>query len=126
MSKPRLLVVDDERAVAHLLTRSLESAGCVVTSVSDGLEAYELATSQPFDVILMDHLLPGLLGQEVLQRLAQAGIKVPVIIVSGVTNEEDIVRSLEAGAVDYIRKPFSVREVIARVKVQLRERPQVG
>ena len=120
MSKPRILVVDDERAVAFLLTRSLESAGCVVTSVSDGLEAYELAISQPFDVILIDHLLPGLLGQEVLQRLIQAGITVPVIMVSGVTNEEDIVRSLEAGAVDYIRKPFSVREVIARVKVQIR------
>lgn len=126
MSKPRILVVDDERAVAFLLTRSLESAGCVVTSVSDGLEAYELAISQPFDVILIDHLLPGLLGQEVLQRLIQAGITVPVIMVSGVTNEEDIVRSLEAGAVDYIRKPFSVREVIARVKVQIRERPQIG
>lgn len=126
MSKPRILVVDDERAVAFLLTRSLESAGCVVTSVSDGLEAYELAVSQPFDVILIDHLLPGLLGQEVLQRLIQAGITVPVIMVSGVTNEEDIVRSLEAGAVDYIRKPFSVREVIARVKVQIRERPQIG
>ena len=126
MSKPRILVVDDERAVAFLLTRSLESAGCVVTSVSDGLEAYELAISQPFDVILIDHLLPGLLGQEVLQRLIQAGITVPVIMVSGVTNEEDIVRSLEAGAVDYIRKPFSVRELIARVKVQIRERPQIG
>ncbi|MDH3193979.1 MAG: response regulator, partial [Acidimicrobiia bacterium] len=72
------------------------------------------------------HLLPGLLGQEVVQRWRQAGLKTPVIIVSGVSNEEDIVRSLESGASDYVRKPFSVREIIARVKVQIRDRPQGG
>lgn len=120
MNKPKVLVIDDERAVAYLLTRSLEASGCAVTSVSDGLEGYQLAVDGSFDVILMDHLLPGLLGQEVLQRLVQAGVTTPIIMVSGVTNEEDVVRSLESGAVDYINKPFSVREVIARVKVQLR------
>ncbi len=126
MNKPKILVVDDERAVAFLLTRSLESAGCEVTTVDDGLEAYDLALAQRFDVILIDHLLPGLLGQEVVQRWRQAGLKTPVIIVSGVSNEEDIVRSLESGASDYVRKPFSVREIIARVKVQIRDRPQGG
>lgn len=126
MNKPKILVVDDERAVAFLLTRSLESAGCEVTTVADGLEAYELALVTQFDVILIDHLLPGLLGQEVVQRWRQAGLKTPVIIVSGVANEEDIVRSLESGASDYVRKPFSVREIIARVKVQIRDRPQGG
>ena len=126
MNKPRILVVDDERAVAFLLTRSLESSGCEVVSVADGLDAYEVALAEHFDVILIDHLLPGLLGQEVLQRWQQAGMTTPVIVVSGVTNEEDVVRCLESGAVDYIRKPFSVREVIARVKVQLRSRPTSG
>ncbi|MDH5420354.1 MAG: response regulator transcription factor [Acidimicrobiia bacterium] len=126
MIKPKILVVDDERAVAFLLTRSLEAAGCEVTTVDDGLEAYDLALAEPFDVILIDHLLPGLLGQEVVQRWRQAGLKTPVIIVSGVSNEEDIVRSLESGASDYVRKPFSVREIIARVKVQIRDRPQGG
>lgn len=126
MNKPKILVVDDERAVAFLLTRSLEAAGCEVTAVADGLEAYDLALAQPFDVILIDHLLPGLLGQEVVQRWRQAGLRTPVIVVSGVANEEDIVRSLESGASDYVRKPFSVREIIARVKVQIRDRPQSG
>ena len=126
MNKPKILVVDDERAVAFLLTRALESAGCEVVSVSDGLEAYERALAEPFDVILIDHLLPGLLGQEVLQRWRQAGLQTPVIVVSGVSNEEDVVRSLESGASDYVRKPFSVREIIARVKVQIRDKPQHG
>jgi DNA-binding response OmpR family regulator len=126
MNKPKILVVDDERAVAFLLRRALESAGCEVTALADGLEAYEHALAERFDVILIDHLLPGLLGQEVVQRWRQAGLGTPVIIVSGVSNEEDIVRSLESGASDYVRKPFSVREIIARVKVQIRDRPQNG
>lgn len=70
--------------------------------------------------------MPGLLGQEVVQRWRQAGLTTPIIIVSGASNEEDIVRSLESGASDYVRKPFSVREIIARVKVQIRDRPQNG
>lgn len=126
MNKPKILVVDDERAVAYLLTRALESAGCEVTALADGLEAFERALAERFDVILIDHLLPGLLGQEVVQRWRQAGMATPIIIVSGVSNEEDIVRSLESGASDYVRKPFSVREIIARVKVQIRDRPQNG
>lgn len=91
-----------------------------MTAAYDGLEAFEAGMDHDFDIALLDQVMPGLLGAEVLQRWSEEGVRLPVIMISGLTDEEDIVACLELGAVDFVRKPFNVREVLARVGVQLR------
>jgi DNA-binding response OmpR family regulator len=120
MGAPRILIAEDDRVVSMLVSRSLEASGAQVTAVYDGLEAYDRGKTGEFDIALLDQVMPGLLGAEVLQRWQEEGIDLPVIMVSGLTDEEDIVACLEMGAVDFVRKPFNVREVLARVHVQLR------
>jgi DNA-binding response OmpR family regulator len=120
VSRPEVLVAEDDRVVSLLIARSLEGVGAQITTVYDGLEALEVGLISDFNLVLLDQVMPGLLGVEVLQRWIDAGKDMPVIMVSALTAEEDIVRCLELGAVDFIRKPFSVRELLARVKVHLR------
>lgn len=120
MSRASVLLAEDDRVVSMLVSRSLEAAGARVTAVYDGVDAYEMGRSGEFDIALLDQVMPGLLGAEVLQRWASEGLALPTIMISGLTDEEDIVSCLDLGAVDFIRKPFNVREVIARVRVQLR------
>jgi DNA-binding response OmpR family regulator len=120
VSRPQVLVAEDDRVVSLLIARSLEGVGAQITTVYDGLEAFEVGLTQDFNLVLLDQVMPGLLGVEVLQRWIDDGKTMPVIMVSALTAEEDIVRCLELGAVDFIRKPFSVRELLARVKVHLR------
>ncbi|MDR9451688.1 MAG: response regulator, partial [Acidimicrobiia bacterium] len=114
MSRPHVLVAEDDRVVSLLIARSLEGVGAQITTVYDGLEAYEVGLTTDFNLVLLDQVMPGLLGVEVLQRWIDDGKDMPVIMVSALTAEEDIVRCLELGAVDFIRKPFSVRELLAR------------
>ena len=120
MSRPQVLVAEDDRVVSLLIARSLEGLGAEITTVYDGLEAFEVGLTNDFNLVLLDQVMPGLLGVEVLQRWIDDGKDTPVIMVSALTAEEDIVRCLELGAVDFIRKPFSVRELLARAKVHLR------
>lgn len=120
MSAPRILVAEDDRVVSLLVARSLEAAGARVTAVYDGLDAYEMGRTGEYDLAILDQVMPGLLGAEVLQRWKDENVGLPVIMMSGLTDEEDIIASLELGAADFIRKPFNVREVLARVRVQLR------
>lgn len=120
MSRPRVLVAEDDRVVSLLLSRSLETAGIDVTAVYDGLEAYETGKSGEFDLAILDQVMPGLLGAEVLHRWNREGIDIPAIVVSGLTDDDDVVKLLDMGAVDFVRKPFNVREVLARVKLRLR------
>lgn len=120
MSRASVLLAEDDRVVSMLVSRSLEAAGARVTAVYDGVDAYEMGKSGEFDIALLDQVMPGLLGAEVLQRWTSEGLALPTIMISGLTDEEDVVSCLDLGAVDFIRKPFNVREVIARVRVQLR------
>ncbi len=120
MTGKRVLVVDDERTVSTLVTRAVESLGCEVVQSFDGYEACDLGLQEDFDLALVDMFLPGLLGIEVLTRWQAGGRTFPVIMVSGSNAEDDIVQCLELGACDYITKPFRIRELLARVKVQLR------
>lgn len=116
----KVLVVDDEPAIATLLSYNLKQANYDVTMVSDGLQAFEAGRTRRYDLILLDLMLPGLDGIEVTKRLRQEKIKTPIIIITAKGDEFDKVLGLEIGADDYITKPFSPREVLARAKAVIR------
>ena len=116
----KILVVDDEAAISTLLQYNLEENNYDVTVAEDGQTSYQLASQQQFDAILLDLMLPGMDGMTVLKTLRQDKISTPVILVTAKGDEFDRVFGLELGADDYITKPFSPREVIARLKAVLR------
>ncbi|MFG6672765.1 response regulator transcription factor [Leuconostoc lactis] len=116
----KILVVDDEAAISTLLQYNLEENNYDVTVAEDGQTAYQLASQQQFDAILLDLMLPGMDGMTVLKTLRQDKISTPVILVTAKGDEFDRVFGLELGADDYITKPFRPREVIARLKAVLR------
>lgn len=116
----KILVVDDEVAISTLLQYNLEQNGYEVTTAGDGNSAYQLAKSEQFDAILLDLMLPNIDGMTVLKQIRQDKITTPVILVTAKGDEFDRVFGLELGADDYITKPFSPREVIARLKAVLR------
>ncbi len=115
----KILVVDDEQPLVELLTANLEREGYEVISAGDGQTALELAEHQKPDLILLDWMLPKLDGFEVCKRL-RPKTTAPIIMVTAKGEEIDKILGLEIGADDYITKPFSPREVLARVKAQLR------
>ena len=119
MCAKKILVVDDEQPLVELLTANLEREGYEVISAGDGLTAIELAEHQKPDLILLDWMLPKLDGFEVCKRL-RPKTTAPIIMVTAKGEEIDKILGLEIGADDYITKPFSPREVLARVKAQLR------
>ncbi|MCH5462202.1 response regulator transcription factor [Lactobacillus sp. LC28-10] len=116
----RVLVVDDEPAIVTLLTYNLEKANFEVDTATNGPDAVTLATQKHFDAILLDLMLPGLDGVEVTKRLRQEKVDTPILMITAKTDEFDKVFGLELGADDYITKPFSPREVLARLKAVLR------
>ena len=116
----RVLVVDDEPAIVTLLQYNLEQADYQVVTAIDGEQALNLALHEKFDVILLDLMLPKMDGVEVTKRLRQEKVKTPIIMITAKTSEFDTVFGLELGADDYITKPFSPREVIARMKAVVR------
>ncbi|MGO2908895.1 MAG: response regulator transcription factor [Leuconostoc citreum] len=116
----KILVVDDEIAISMLLKYNLEENGYEVTVASDGQTAYDLAKQESFDAILLDLMLPVIDGMTLLKNLRQDKVSTPVILVTAKGDEFDRVFGLELGADDYITKPFSPREVVARVKAVLR------
>jgi two-component system alkaline phosphatase synthesis response regulator PhoP len=119
MSK-KVLVVDDEQSIVTLLTYNLEQAGFTVVTANDGEEAIEkVATEQPAFIIL-DLMLPKLDGVEVCKQLRQQKVMTPILMLTAKDDEFDKVLGLELGADDYMTKPFSPREVVARVKAILR------
>lgn len=121
----KILVVDDETAIATLLQYNLQQNGYEVTVASDGLSAYQKAKKQQFNAILLDLMLPEMDGMTVLKQLRQDKVSTPIILVTAKGDEFDRVLGLELGADDYITKPFSPREVVARLKAVLR-RSQVS
>lgn len=115
----KILVVDDEPAVTNLLAYNLRKANYEVLTAADGLEALQLAKQSMPDLILLDLMLPGVEGLDVCRELRKTS-DVPIIMVTALGEEIDRVVGLELGADDYIAKPFSVREVLARIKAVLR------
>jgi two-component system response regulator ResD len=115
----RVLVVEDDRTVAEVVTRYLEREGFAVESVGDGHEALARAEAHLPDVVVLDIMLPGLDGLEVCRRL-RSRAPIPVVMLTARGSEEDRVLGLDLGADDYVSKPFSPRELTARVKAVLR------
>ena len=115
----RVLVVEDDRTVAEVVTRYLEREGYAVESVGDGHEALARADAQLPDLVVLDIMLPGLDGLEVCRRL-RSRAPIPVVMLTARGSEEDRVLGLDLGADDYVSKPFSPRELTARVKAVLR------
>jgi DNA-binding response OmpR family regulator len=117
---PRVLVVEDEPGIVDFVRRGLQSKGFVVASAADGIEGERLALSESFDAIVLDLMLPGRGGLDILASLRRAKPNVPVIVLTARGEIEDRVAGLDAGAVDYLVKPFSLAELVARVRAQLR------
>jgi DNA-binding response OmpR family regulator len=115
----RVLIVEDDQTVAEVVTRYLEREGFAVESVSDGHEALVRADAQLPDLVVLDIMLPGLDGLEVCRRL-RSRAPIPVVMLTARGSEEDRVVGLDLGADDYVAKPFSPRELTARVKAVLR------
>lgn len=118
---PRILVVDDESAVTDLLAYNLRAAHYEVLVAADGREALRLARESEPDLVLLDLMIPEVDGLEVCRELRTSG-DVPVIMITARGEETDRVVGLELGADDYVCKPFSVRELMARIKAVLRRR----
>jgi two-component system response regulator MprA len=117
----KILVVDDERAVRESLRRALELEGYEIELAADGREALERleAESQP-DVLVLDVLMPGVDGLEVCRRLRRAGSRLPVLMLTARDAVENRVAGLDAGADDYVTKPFALEELLARIRALLR------
>lgn len=116
----RALIVEDDADIAHLLQVNLRAIDCRADIAVTGPEGLRQATEEPFDVIILDVMLPGLSGLEVCRRLRQQHITTPILMLTSKVEEMDKVRALDLGADDYLTKPFSVRELLARVKARLR------
>lgn len=121
----KILIIEDEPTLAKLLSYNLINEGYTVKVVDHGGEGLQEALGGSYELIILDIMLPGLNGFEILQRLRANGSKTPVIILTARTAEEEVVQGLTSGADDYITKPFSVAELFARVTAVLR-RTQSG
>jgi DNA-binding response OmpR family regulator len=113
----RILIVEDDARMAELLRRGLAADRHSVDVATDGLKGLERAQSAPFDVILLDVMLPGLDGLAVARRLRTSGVRIPILMLTARDSVPDIVRGLDAGADDYLTKPFSFEVLTARLRV---------
>jgi two-component system phosphate regulon response regulator PhoB len=122
VTKPRLLLVEDDRALADLLVWHFGREGYDVAQTGDGEEALRLAEESPADIVILDWMIEGVSGLEVCRRLRRgpSTANVPIIMLTARGEESDRIRGLETGADDYVTKPFSPRELVARVAAVLR------
>lgn len=122
----RVLVVEDEHRVANYICQALIEEAFAVDRAADGLKGLDLATMNEYDAIVLDLMLPGLDGLTVCKRLRQAGKRTPVLILSARDMVDDRVRGLDAGADDYLIKPFAVEELAARLRALARRHQSVA
>lgn len=119
-----LLVIEDEERIVQFLRRGLEAEGYSVLTTASGEQGIQLVQSAPVDLVILDLMLPGLAGEEVLARLRSIDSGLPVLILTAKDSVTDRVALLNAGADDYVSKPFSLTELIARIRARLRPRDQ--
>ena len=120
MTTPKILIVEDEPSIAMALEDDLRREGYEIELASDGNTAVRRAISGDFDLILLDVMLPAIDGFEVCRQVREAHIDTPIVLLTARTQEAEKVMGLEAGADDYVTKPYSARELRARVKAHLR------
>jgi DNA-binding response OmpR family regulator len=125
----RILVVEDDKHVAGAVRRGLESEGYAVDVALDGTDGHWLATENAYDAMVLDSMLPGLNGDAICSALREAGVWTPILMLTAKTGESDEAHALDAGADDFLSKPFSYVVLLARLRALLRrgatERPQV-
>ncbi|HUL75700.1 MAG TPA: response regulator transcription factor [Vicinamibacteria bacterium] len=119
----RVLLVEDEEKVAALVARALEAERLAVDTARDGREGLDLATSNPYDLLIVDLMLPGLDGTELIRRLRRTNTEVPVLVLTARDGVADKITNFEVGADDYLTKPFAFAELVVRVKALLRRGP---
>jgi two-component system alkaline phosphatase synthesis response regulator PhoP len=120
----KILVIEDEPTLARLLSYNLTQEGYDTTVIDHGAEGLQTALQRSFELIILDIMLPGMNGFEILSRLRQSGNSTPVIVLTARNAEEEVVQGLKRGADDYITKPFGVAELLARVSAVLRRTSQ--
>ncbi|MFO8007437.1 MAG: SpoIIE family protein phosphatase [Candidatus Brocadiia bacterium] len=120
MATPRILIVEDDPTMRRVLCDNFRYEDYDVLAAEDGAQGLEAALAQKPDLIVLDIMLPGINGYEVCRRLRKEGVETPVIMLTAMGEEEDLLLGLDVGADDYITKPFSVRELMARARVLLR------
>jgi DNA-binding response OmpR family regulator len=123
MARGRILTIEDDAAIRRGILDALSFAGYQVIQAADGKEGCETAISRDYDLLLLDMVLPGMTGLEILKAVRNARPTLPVIILSARGEERDRVNGLKLGADDYVVKPFSVDELLARVEAVLRRSP---
>jgi DNA-binding response OmpR family regulator len=112
-----VLIVEDEKKMAELLKRGLEEENHSVSLAFDGRDAFEMAQTLEYDAIVLDLMLPGIDGIEVLKHLRKRGNKTPILVLTARNTVPDIVKGLDTGADDYMTKPFSFEELLARLRL---------
>jgi DNA-binding response OmpR family regulator len=122
----RVLVVEDEKKMAELLERALAEQSCSVRIAHNGNDGFQLALDFPFDVIVLDVMLPGMDGFEVARELRRAKVSSPILFLTARDAEADIVCGLELGGDDYLTKPFSFVELVARLRALARRPPEMA
>lgn len=120
----RLLIADDDRDIARVLTALFEHNHYSVDAVYNGNDAYDYASGADYDGLVLDIMMPGMDGLEVLKRLRADGVTTPVLLLTAKSEVEDRVSGLDAGADDYLPKPFAASELLARVRAMLRRKEQ--
>jgi two-component system response regulator RegX3 len=121
MSAARILLVDDEQGILDAVGYTLRQEGFDVVTATDGETALELARARPFDVVVLDVMMPGMSGMDVC-RILRAESAVPIVLLTARDSELDRVLGLELGADDYVTKPFSTPELVSRIRALLRRR----
>ena len=119
----RILLVEDEEKVSRFVTLGLNAEQFVVDRARDGIAGYEMAATYPYDILIVDLMLPRLSGTELISRLRQGRIETPVLVLTASDQLDDKVKNFESGADDYLTKPFAFAELLARIRALLRRRP---
>jgi heavy metal response regulator len=116
----KVLLVEDDKSISGFIKKGLKEMHYAVDGASDGEEGLHLALSLPYDMVILDIMLPGINGWEVLENMRKEKVQTPVIILTAKDEKEDVVKGLELGADDYLVKPFSFAELLSRIKAILR------
>lgn len=122
--RPHIAVIDDDEKITSLLRRSLAFDGYDVSTAQDGGDGLKLLSQRQADLVILDVMMPKMDGWEVCRRLREAGISIPVLLLTAKDEVQDRVKGLDLGADDYLVKPFALEELMARVRALLRRRPE--